>query len=323
MKKQLRILGVLFFLMFSGPALHAQWQDNLWVGKQANNWIFYSNNGINFDTQPPSQIAGAVTSAYDDAALGCGTISDASGSLLFSSSFDTLFNSNFQPMANGNELVSHYANAQEGLIIPIPNTNSHYVFHMHRFNNGFYDTITNQGALFYSMVDMDMDNGLGEVADKNVLLDTLMSPKITAVHHADKQRVWVVGHRMMDFAIETSSSNEFYAYLVSENGISDPVISAAGPSLTNADQGQMKFSPDGTKIAFISGTLFYPEGIQLVVFDFDNLTGQISNPVNLSNDINGLIAEGLPCKFFRLVPIAGWQMLQREVPQPKALAIPV
>ena len=293
MKKQLRILGVLFFLMFSGPALHAQWQDNLWVGKQANNWIFYSSNGINFDTQPPSQIAGAVTSAYEDAALGCGTISDASGTLLFSSSFDTLFNNNFQPMANGNELISHYANAQEGLIIPIPNTNSHYVFHMHRFNNGFYDTITNQGALFYSVVDMDMDNGLGEVTDKNVLLDTLMSPKISAVHHADKQRVWVVGHRMMDYAIETSSSNEFYAYLVSEDGISEPVISAAGPSLTNADQGQMKFSPDGTKIAFVSGTLFYPEGIQLVVFDFDNATGQISNPVNLSDNIGGLIAEGL------------------------------
>ena len=87
MKKQLRIIGILFLLMLSGPALYAQWQDNLWIGKQANNWIFYSNNGINFDTQPPSQIAGAVTSAYDDAALGCGTISDASGSLLFHNPF--------------------------------------------------------------------------------------------------------------------------------------------------------------------------------------------------------------------------------------------
>lgn len=293
MKKQLRIISVLFLLMFSNHALYAQWQDNLWIGKQANNWIFYSNNGINFDTQPPSQIAGAVTAPYEDAALGCGTISDASGTLLFSASSDMLFNSNFQPMVNGNELVSHYANAQEGLIIPVPNTNSHYVFHMHRFNNGFYDTITNQGALFYSEVDMDMDNGLGEVVNKNVLLDTLMSPKITAVHHADKQRVWVVGHRMMDYAIETSSSNEFYAYLVSENGISDPVISAAGPFLTNADQGQMKISPDGTKIAFVSGLLFYPDGIQLVVFDFDNSTGQVSNPVDLSNNINGFIAEGV------------------------------
>ncbi len=209
MKKQLQVMSVLFLLMFSGHTLYAQWQDNLWVGKQANNWIFYSNNGLNFNTQPPSQIAGAVTAPYEDAALGCGTISDASGTFLFSSSFDTLFNSNFLPMPNGNELVSHYANAQEGLIIPVPNTNSYFVFHMHRCNNGYYDTITNQGALFYTEVDMDLDNGLGDIVEKNILLDTLMSPKITAVHHADKERVWVVGHGMMDYTDETSQVMNF------------------------------------------------------------------------------------------------------------------
>ncbi|MNK48463.1 PKD domain protein [compost metagenome] len=286
-------ITLLFFMIVFSFGSYAQWKDNLWVGKQANNWIFYNNNGINFDTQPPSQIAGAVTSPYDDAALGCGTISDSSGSLLFSSSFDTLYDKNFQLMTNGGELISHYANAQEGLIIPVPNSNLHYVFHMHRSNNGFYESITEQGALFYSKVDMGLENGLGEVVQKNVLMDTLMSPKITAVHHADRENIWVVGHRMMDFRDETSSSNEFYAYLVSEDGISSPVISAVGPSLTIADQGQMKISPDGTKITFVSGLLFYPDGIQLFVFDFDNSTGQISNPIDLSNEINGFIAEGV------------------------------
>lgn len=286
-------ITLLFFMLVLSFTSYAQWQNNLWVGKQANNWIFYTDNGINFNTQPPSQISGAVTAPYVDAALGCGTISDSSGTLLFSSSSDTLYDKNFQPLTNGDNLVSHYANAQEGLIVPMPNKNLYYVFHMNRSNTFGYDDITDQGALLYSVVDMDINNGLGAVIEKNIMLDTLMSPKITAVHHADKERVWVVGHGMMDYTDETSSSNEFYAYLVSENGISAPVISAEGPFLTNADQGQMKISPDGTKIAFVSGTLYYPEGIQVAVFDFNNSTGQISNPITLTGEISGLIAEGL------------------------------
>ena len=293
MKHTLQLVSIIFLLFVSKHAMHAQWQNNLWVGKQANNWIFYSNNGISFTTEPPTQIAGAITSPYEDAALGCGSISDSNGSLLFSSSFDKLYDSNFQQMPGGESLISHYANAQEGLIVPMPGTNLHYVFHMHRFNNAYYEDETYQGALFYSVVDMDMNNGLGAVTDKNVLLDTLMSPKITAVHHADRERIWVVGHGMKDFYDDSSSSNKFYAYLVSEGSISTPVISAIGPFLTNADQGQMKISPDGRKIAFVSGTLFYPEGIQLTVFDFDNATGEISNPIDLAGTINGLIAEGL------------------------------
>lgn len=293
MKHHLSLLSIILFIFFSPHLIRAQWKDNLWIGKQADNWIFYGNNGLNFNTEPPSQIAGAVTAPYDDAALGCGTISDSSGSLLFSTSSDRVYNSNFQQMTGGEGLISHFANVQEGLIIPRPNSSIYYVFHMHRFNNAFYEEVTDQGALFYSVVDMEMNDGFGAVTDKNILLDSLMSPKITAVHHADRERIWVVGHGMMDFLDESSSSNEFYAYLISENGISSPVVSAVGPFLSNADQGQMKISPDGKKIAFVSGTLFYPEGIQLAVFDFDNQSGIITNPVILTGTINGLIAEGL------------------------------
>jgi gliding motility-associated-like protein len=80
-------------------------------------------------------------------------------------------------------------------------------------------------------------------------------------------------------------SNQFYAYLVTENGIQAPVISKAGkihtggsaiPYNNSNSLGALKISPDGSKVAAV---IHYDGFVE--VFNFDNATGKISDPVSL------------------------------------------
>ncbi len=88
----------------------------------------------------------------------------------------------------------------------------------------------------------------------------------------------------------------FRSYLITESGIDTTkvVISKTGvihsggfSNFPNANaSGQMKLSPNGKKIALA----IYLMGIQ--VFDFDNVTGEVSNPTSLIKEDNS------PCESF-------------------------
>ena len=157
------------------------------------------------------------------------------------------------------------------------------------FNNGFN----------YSLVDMTLNGGLGDVVptEKNVHLITYdtsqqdqtlykCAEKITAVQGADCETMWVI----------TQFVDTFYAFKIDANGFNNltPVTSTLAPSITTQGYrrngiGYMKSSPDGTKIA-----VCHAQNINLPsddndsfntgsfwLYDFDNETGVVSNPVNL------------------------------------------
>lgn len=135
----------------------------------------------------------------------------------------------------------------------------------------------------YTVINMQGDNGKGEVVKKNIrLYPGTVGVKLTAVHHCNGSDIWVVGHEW--------GSNKFFAYLVTENGIDTvPVISGVGPVDNYAPTyqgGAIKFSPDGNKLAYSSGGGVIP----LYLFDFDKSDGIISNPIPLHtvSGIDGL-----------------------------------
>lgn len=139
------------------------------------------------------------------------------------------------------------------------------------------DTIyyfTSSVAFRYTVINMQGDNGKGEVVKKNIrLYPGTVGVKLTAVHHCNGIDVWVVGHEWL--------SDKFFAYLVTENGIDTvPVISAIGPidnSQPDWQGGAIKFSPDGNKLAYSSGSGNIPQ----YLFDFDKTTGLIYNSIRL------------------------------------------
>ena len=154
------------------------------------------------------------------------------------------------------------------------------------FNNGFA----------YSLVDLTLNNGNGNVvsAEKNIQLVTYnpneqdeesykCSEKITAVEHSDKQSYWVL----------TQFIDNFYAFRVDATGVNTtPVVTNIIPLINYEGYrrnaiGYMKASPDGSRIAVChrqNGD--QPGGFSnntgsVWIYDFDNTTGILSNPINL------------------------------------------
>lgn len=229
---------------------------------EANYWFFGQNAGINFNTNPPSALPGGALNTYE----GCATISNRKGNLLFYTDGISVWDKTHNTMPNGTGLNGNASATQSGVIVPKPGSSTlFYVF-----------TVAAEAknpGLQYSVVDITQNGGLGDVILKNQLLETPVCEKITAVRHKNNFDVWMVAHRW--------NSNEFVSYLLTDKGLTtNPVISATGETHSKAPDdspnwlGYMKISPAGDKLAL---AISFRNVVEL--FDFDNETGIITNPV--------------------------------------------
>lgn len=230
---------------------------------EASNWYFGENAGLTFNSGMPV----ALVNGNLNTAEGCAAISDSQGNLRFYTDGRSVYNRDHLVMPNGSQLQGNSSSTQSGLIVPHPgNQNLYYIFTL--------QSLAAPGGLRCSVVDMSLDNGLGEITtDKNILLHDPTTEKITAVSHSNGTDVWVIAHKY--------GSNEFTSYLVDINGINiNPIISAVGNNVTVlADTiGQMKASPDGTKVAVV-----YNESEILELLDFDATTGMLSNAFQINS----------------------------------------
>jgi hypothetical protein len=254
-------LLILFTVLFSMAISYGQ--------KYGNVWQFSDQVGLDFNNCTPVVISGGVLGFE-----GCSSIADSNGQLLFYTNSEKVWNRLHSVMSNGN-LISMGSTLSQVIIIPKPLSTSLYYI--------ITTKIQAQGnlSLQYHIVDMNLNGGLGDVLSKNNIMSTLnITEQICATYHNNGDDIWLMTH-------EYGTSN-FLAYLVTSSGISTiPVVSNVGPahvscnSNTNA-RGEIKFSPNGSKIAFngngVGGN--DPSNI-LCVFDFDNTTGIVSNPLNL------------------------------------------
>lgn len=203
-------------------------------------------------------------------------ISDSSGNILFytngyyiaDATDDTMQNgSNISP--SGISIIDPYGLAvpQACLIIPKPgSSNLYYMFHSTLDNAPTYNIAS---YLYYSVIDINGNGGLGNVLLKNQFLisDSLNAGKITACRHANGVDWWMVCHRF--------NSNMYYKFLVTPSGISSPITQQIGTVRTTWDIGQVAFSPDGSKFAYFNA--YYTMPAILDVYDFDRCSGQFSN----------------------------------------------
>lgn len=247
--------------------------------KEANTWIFGKYVGLNFNTTPPTPITNSAMLTYE----GCATISDSDGNLLFYTDGVTVWNKNNVEMMNGQNLGGHMSSTQSAIIVPLPlSTNIYYIF-----------TVPYQGdpvGLEYSIVDMNEAGGLGKVIQKNIGLVAPVDEKVTAMKASNNEDIWVITHKWEKTVINPNPpydttyipSNEFVAFKVTADGIdtANEVHSFVGlyhGGNHYNTQGYLKGSPDGQKLAL---AIEFSNLYQL--FDFNNETGVISNPVTLS-----------------------------------------
>ena len=254
-------------LILSGTSSFAQLQNN--------NWTFGNGCRVNFNGPVPN---GALNSFLFSGEQ-CATVSDPqTGSLLFYSDGLTVWGPTNQPMPNGTGLIGGLfkSSCQGPVIVPFPeNPNKYFIFTIDELE---FDAYT---GLHYSVVDMTLNGGLGDVeaTNKNILLtpDSL-TEKITVIRSEAIRGYWVIVHRMIN--------NEFLAYKVTGCEVSStPVVSAVGspliipandPNDRFAGYGSMKANPEGTRLGMpIDGTT------KIEFFDFDLSTGVLSNPISL------------------------------------------
>ena len=245
---------VLFF------ALIANAQDY----KRTQNWYFGDSAGLSFATDPPT----VLTDGSMNAGEGCSTISDTAGNLLFYTNGVTVWNKNHQVMENGNGLNGHISSTQSSLIVPWPSNDSlFYIFTT--------DAIGKPKGLQYSLVNTKVNNGLGKVITKNILLQSPVSEKLAATKHLNSKDYWVLARGF--------NNNNFYAYLITDSGIVNcPIVTAIGATAKDlADaQGEIKFSDDGTKLTEAVYNLSYN---RVDLFTFDKIRGKVINEINITN----------------------------------------
>jgi len=268
MKKLYYISAVIVLALLVSPLAISQ--------HYAKNWLF-GDFGLEFKSD-------TVVVRHDYApheSRGMGIISDKNGNLLcYTDGFD-IWNRNHTVMPHGNDvlLVAGSPKIHESIIVPKPGSETqYYVFTVDAFNGQA------ASGLYYSVVDLNMDNGLGDVTVKGKKILDRTTNKITAVYHHNGHDVWIITHQ--------NNTNSYYAYLLSETGLTEtPAISAVGKSHASSFSGQLKASPDGTKIACSYDASLTAEGFTL--FDFNNSTGRLSNPLLFSMPVTYRGCDGL------------------------------
>ena len=273
--KNLFIVFNLFLFLYSLP-----------IKPQAgpySNWYFGTNAGITFNSGAPVALTdGALTTTE-----GVATISDNSGNLLFYTNGITVWNRNHLIMTNGNGLLGDFSSTQSSIIVKKPmSSNIYYIFTS--------DNDAGPDGINWSEVDMSLSGGLGAVtANKNVPLLTpsqLSCEKLCAVRSCNNQDLWII--------TKDWNSNVFRCWSVDATGIGNiqswSMSGVIATGITQSAYGQLKASPDGTKLlACYYG--FAGSGINKVeLYDFDSNTGFVSNAKTLSTEIGAYGCEFSP-----------------------------
>ena len=239
-------------------------------------WCFGDSAGINF-----SNINNPVpfTSSVEGRGS-CVSIADNNGNLLFYSNTwmytartivwnalnDTMTNS--YPMGGG----GGYNYIQ---IVPFPDgQNKYYVFYTNV--RGFID------GIFYAIIDMNTvwgTPGLGEVIIKGQqITNHRIADCLQAVKHGNGRDWWLVT-KFSDANLTTL--NRFAVFLVTSNGISNPVFYDFNDAM-DMDFQKIIFNNSYTKIMNINLYGYMCE------FDFDRCSGVISNPHVIYPEITSL-----------------------------------
>lgn len=255
---QLR-LQVLCLLLYTIPVL-AQKSDNIWhFGRGCS---MYFNDGTLVKTTGNPSVPPHKFSQY---IYKVATICDKhTGDLLFYTNGTEVMNRNHTAMPNGTTV----ATILQVMIVPdLLDTTMYYIFY------------TTPGGLLYSKVDMKQNGGLGGVVVQNQLLLADAQVRFVVVKQYYGQGHWLI--------VSGRSDNRFYAYRITGDRISEPVISVTGPDRIY-DINDMRLGDiEATTTGNIFATTYKSSSNtgKVGIYNFDKVCGTIL--FNQSLDIEG------------------------------------
>lgn len=227
------------------------------------NWCFGDSIGLNFSGDTVSFFETGITGNRYYA-----NISDNDGNLLFYTNGNKVWNKEHNIMQNGSYLLglwSGYTTSMFPIIIPQPNNSTtYYLFHGNE-------------PVYYSIIDMSYNDGIGKVVEKNKLLENTWpnnaTHKLSTVKHGNGRDFWVIfPSTYFDWDDESYGLPTLYhRLLITPDGIiQEPTIE--GEIFNEEDfgyhLGQSKFSPDGTLYGVTCGEKVW-------LYYFDRCSGEL------------------------------------------------
>ncbi len=286
-----RILLKIFIFVFVFNSCNLFSQSN-----EANIWYFNNGNGLDFNQNSYQNISNGLFS-YGTIS----TICDSnSGNLLFYTDGITVIDHTHKVMKNGNDLLGHATN----VIVPYPQKKGlYYIFSISIddartsiYEKLDFDTTNNKNfakmtlkdfndskiydekfnpkiaKLYYHLVDMNKNNGFGEVIIKNQTLYQSISPNLTVAKHANGKDFWLITHEF--------TNDIFRTYLITEKGLKNDFIISKTGSIIHLDdirdQKNLKISPTFDYLAMFGNR--YEQTIY--IFKFDNSIGKIEKKLS-------------------------------------------
>lgn len=243
--------------------------------QEENIWTFGKQTGLNFTNPAPVLYASLLFPGLG----GSSTICNSSGDLLFYTNGFWVWNRNHQIMPYITGGIPGYnlpvsPNIGYPPLMPYNGLHATQATAIARMpadtNKYFVFSLSTGGQLYYSIVDMTLQGGLGDIipGKKGIVMTTGLTEKLTVVKGCNN--IWVVTRAL--------NSNQYRAFEIRDTAISTvPVISNCGNlPISWYRFGVIKFSPDATKmVAACNMSLNSSGGLEL--YDFDKNTGIVSN----------------------------------------------
>ncbi len=245
------LTGLMILTIYAGTAQNP---------KQANIWYFGNKAGLDFTNGNPSVLTNGAMEVYE----GTATICSDEGTLLFYTNggnqpyTGAIWNRTHLVMPNGylENTAGCSSSIQSSIIVKKPGSeNFYYLFATDCYENSF------ENGLTYTIIDMNLDGGLGDVVVKGEVIVPNTTESLAAAIHDNGKDYWIITHQV--------NSDSFFVYQFAKEGIVGMVKTKIGP-VADEFAGEIRVSANGERLVF-AGNSF------TALFDFDASTGVISN----------------------------------------------
>ncbi|MEP7197698.1 MAG: T9SS type A sorting domain-containing protein [Saprospiraceae bacterium] len=206
------------------------------------------------------------------------SICDSLGKMLFYTNGLEVYNRDYEIMPNGDDLnPGEFANGHENdgyplecgaMILPYPSHQNKFFLIHHTIDRIPY--LWNSLNLLTTLVDMNLDQGMGDVIYKNhsIYQDSLMLGNLTACRHANGRDWWI--------PIFYYRGMKCFMFLLDPSGLRLHHIQEIPFEFSISGSGQAQFSPNGRNYVFFNqNSQGYKE---LFISFFDRCTGEFYDP---------------------------------------------
>ncbi len=279
-------LIILFCFIISNQPIFSQ-------DKSGHQWILENFTNLDFTS---GQLVVKSLNPTPNFGVGsnCTTLSDIQGNILLSTGGCFILNKQFKLLEGGDSINSFFTYRswckgntdgdfpiqQNNTILPYPDSP-----HLKIVFNLDFDYAPDRGVpvpyhLYYHIVDMRQNNGLGKVKEwkKIAISDTLGRGCVQAVRHRNGNNWWVLVPKWV--------SNCLLSIEITPQGVVGVRKQCLGRICQNLEDISIEIdaSPDATMIARVSNKNY------AVLYHFNNLDGTLTNPIELTFPLQDTIA---------------------------------